>query len=64
MLGKNVSDLVIQFVMTATDEEFANLSVSILAYSFKIDRYKLSRQFKSKTNMTLESFLFKEKMGH
>ncbi len=57
-----LSDQVIQHVMTAADKEFADFSVSRLAASFKIDRYKLSRQFKQKTNMTLEYFLFKEKM--
>lgn len=63
MASKNIPDLVLQYVMTVTDEEFANLSVSTLAYSFKIDRCKLSRQFKRQTNMTLEHFLFKEKMS-
>lgn len=63
MASKNISDLVIQHVMTVPDEEFADLSVSTLAYSFKIDRYKLSRQFKRQTNMTLEHFLYKEKMS-
>ncbi len=63
MTGKNVADQIIQYVMTVTDNEFANLSVCVLAYSFKIDRSKLSRQFKNTTNMTLEAFLFKEKMS-
>ena len=63
MASKNISDLVIQHVMTVPDEEFADLSVSILAYSFNIDRYTLSRQFKRQTNMTLEHFLYKEKMS-
>jgi AraC family transcriptional regulator len=58
----NVSDLVIKHVMTITDREFADLSVGTLAYSFKINRYKLSRQFKRQTAMTLEDFLLKEKM--
>jgi AraC family transcriptional regulator len=62
MENKNVSDLVIRHVMTVTDKEFADLSVGTLAYSFKIDRYKLSRQFKRQTAMTLEDFLLKEKM--
>jgi len=62
MENKNVSDQVIRHVMTVTDKEFADLSVGRLAYSFKIDRYKLSRQFKRQTAMTLEDFLLKEKM--
>jgi AraC-like DNA-binding protein len=49
--------------MSVTDEEFADLSVAVLANSLKIDRFKLSRQFKSQSDMTLEEFLFKEKMA-
>lgn len=63
MKNKNVYTQVVRHVMSVTDEEFASLSVSILAYSFKIDRYKLLRQFKSQTGMTLEHFLFTEKMN-
>lgn len=60
---KDVSDRVIRYVMTMTDKEFADLSVNTLAYSFKMDRYRLLRQFKRQTDMTLEDFLFKEKMA-
>ena len=60
---KNIYDRVVQYVLTVADEEFAALSVSILADSFQIDRYKLLRHFKRQTGMTLEDFLFKEKMG-
>ncbi len=63
MASKNVSNQVIRRIMTVPDEEFGDLSVSRLAYSFKISRYKLTRQFKSHTKMTLEDFLFKEKMA-
>jgi AraC-like DNA-binding protein len=62
-MDNNVYDRVVEHVMSVTDEEFANLNVAALAYSFKINRFKLSRQFKSQTHMTLEEFLFKEKMG-
>lgn len=44
------------------DEEFAAISVGELARLFETDRYKLSRQFKTQTGMTLEEFLYKEKM--
>lgn len=52
-----------EFVMKATDEEFADFSVGTLARSLKIDRFKLLRQFKKQTNMTLEHFLYREKMA-
>ena len=63
MGNKNVSDRIVQYVMSVTDREFTALSVAILAHSFKIDRSKLSRQFKRQTDMTLEHFLFKERMA-
>jgi YesN/AraC family two-component response regulator len=59
----SILDTVMQHVMTVSDEEFSELTVCTLAYSFNIDRYKLLRQFKNRTNMTLEDFLFKEKMA-
>ncbi len=62
-ITNNVYDRVVEHVMSVTDEQFADLSVAGLAYSLKIDRFKLSRQFKSQSAMTLEEFLFKEKMA-
>jgi AraC-like DNA-binding protein len=62
-MEKKVYDQVIRHVMGITDKEFADLSVATLANSLKIDRYKLSRQFKLQTEMTVEEFLFKEKMA-
>ena len=61
-MDNNLYDRVVEHVMSVTDEQFANLSVAVLAYSLKINRFKLSRQFKSYSDMTLEEFLFKEKM--
>lgn len=66
-VGRNVScksvvDLAVRRVMSVTDEEFADMTVSTLAYALKVDRYKLLRQFKRQTNMTLSDFIFKEKM--
>lgn len=62
-MEQNVYDRVVGYVMSLRDREFANLNVAALAYSFKIDRFKLLRQFKSQAQMTLEEFLFKEKMS-
>jgi len=62
-ITNNVYDRVLEHVMSVTDEQFASLSVAVLANSLKIDRFKLSRQFKSQSTMTLEEFLFKEKMA-
>ena len=62
-MDNNVYDRVVEHVMSVADEQFAGLSVAGLAYSLKINRFKLSRQFKSQSAMTLEEFLFKEKMA-
>ena len=62
MEDKTISQQVIRYVLTMEDEEFAGLSVGKLAQLFEMDRYKISRQFKSQIGMTLEEFLYKEKM--
>ena len=56
-------DLVVQYVMTLPIEQFAGLTVSKLAAHFKTDRFHLSRQFKKCKNMTLDSFIKREKMS-
>jgi AraC-like DNA-binding protein len=62
-MDNNIYNRVVEHVMSITDEQFAGLSVARLAGSLQIDRFKLSRQFKSQSAMTLEEFLFKEKMS-
>jgi AraC-like DNA-binding protein len=62
MDDRSMVERIIQYVLTMVDEEFATISVGELARLFEMDRYKLSRQFKSQTGMTLEEFLYKEKM--
>jgi AraC-like DNA-binding protein len=57
-----ISEQVIRSVLTMPEEEFIMLSVTKLARLFKMDRFKLSREFRQQTGMTLEDFLFKEKM--
>ncbi|NIM10761.1 MAG: helix-turn-helix domain-containing protein, partial [Candidatus Aminicenantes bacterium] len=62
MTDKEIPDQVIQVVLTLPDRELAGLSVTKLARILKVDRFKLSRQFKRQKDMTLECFIFKEKM--
>ena len=62
MTDKEISDRVIQVVLTLPDRELAVLSVTELARILEVDRFRLSRQFKRQKDMTLECFLFKEKM--
>ncbi|MGD2093163.1 MAG: AraC family transcriptional regulator [Candidatus Aminicenantes bacterium] len=62
MDDKPMVERIIKYVLTMVDEEFAGLSVGKLAQWFEMDRFKLSREFKNHTGMTLEEFLYKEKM--
>lgn len=62
MTDKEISDQVIQVVLSMPDAELALLSVAKLARMVEVDRFKLSRQFKRLKEMTLECFIFKEKM--
>lgn len=58
----DITDQIVQYVMTISDEGLGGLTVSKLAYHFGIDRSKLSREFKKQKKMTLDKFLNKEKM--
>ncbi len=61
--SQDISTLVIQMVMKSTDQEFISYSASTIAYLLHTERSKLSREFKKKTGISLEEFLFKEKMN-
>ncbi len=62
MKNSEIYHNVMQYVISVTDKEFAGLSVSTLATDFDICRFKLTRQFKINADMTLENFLFKQRM--
>jgi transcriptional regulator GlxA family with amidase domain len=47
MTDKEISDQVIQVVLNMPDRELGGLSVTKLARLLKVDRFKLSRQFKA-----------------
>ena len=57
-----LSDRVIKYVSAREDEEFGKVTVTSLAKSFAIDRFKLLRAFKAEKGMTLDAFLMQEKM--
>jgi AraC-like DNA-binding protein len=62
MDDKLISERVMQRVLTMPEDEFSTVSVTKLAKNFQLDRFKLSRGFRQQAGMTLEEFLFKEKM--
>jgi len=57
-----LSEDVVEFIMTCRDEELAAITVSDIAQRFDVDRFKLTRQFKTSKNTTLEFFINREKM--
>jgi AraC-like DNA-binding protein len=62
MSEERISDRLIRYIATRSDEQFGALTVSSLAEEFKIDRFKLSRTFKAERKTTLDDFLANEKM--
>lgn len=62
METKEISDRVIQNVLTMSDKNLGVLTVTKLARILGVDRFKLSREFKRQNGITLDYFLFREKM--
>jgi AraC-like DNA-binding protein len=58
-----LSEQVVEFVMTCSDEELMRLTVSSIARRFNVNRSHLSREFKSGKNFTLCQFIRGEKMA-
>jgi AraC-like DNA-binding protein len=63
MDGKSLTDQVIEFVMTSSDEALKELTVAGIARRFNVDRSHLSREFKSDKNFTLCNFIQREKVA-
>ena len=59
----NLAELVSRYVMTVPDNDYSKISVSKLAGRFGLDRFKLSRGFKKETGLTMDAFIFREKMN-
>lgn len=59
----NLSEKVVQYVLTATDAELRTLTVIALARHFGIDRCHLTRVFCTCHNCTPRQFIHREKMS-
>ena len=59
---KTLTQEVVKFITTRSDEELADLTVAKLAHIFGVDRCKLTRKFKIYKAMTPEFYIFREKM--
>lgn len=62
MEDREISDRVIQHVLTMSDKNLGEQTVTKLARFLGMDRYKLSREFKRQKGITVEYFLYREKM--
>ena len=63
MVKEYLSDQVVEYVLSCSEEVLRSLTVSSLARRFYVDRSHLAREFKSRKNLTLFQFLQGEKMA-
>jgi two-component system response regulator YesN len=59
---KNLSDKVVEYILTRETEELEMLSVGSIAGNFGITRYKLLRSFKKDKKITLEKYLCRQRI--
>lgn len=57
-----LAEKVIKYVMSRCDRELAGLTVARLARALDVDRFKLTREFKARHDMNLDSYILREKM--
>lgn len=62
MEARQISELIVRYVLTKTDEAFVVLSVPNVIQNHNIERLILFQQFKQQTIMTLKDFLSVEKI--
>ncbi len=63
MKNESLSGQIKKFIITRTYNEFASITVNQLGLEFKIDRFKLLRQFKKETGNTIETYILQQKMN-
>ncbi len=62
MKSNNVSDKVVEYVLTRSLKELAVLTVEQISTHLSVNRSHLSRSFKNEKNFTIEEFIFKIKI--
>lgn len=55
-------DEAVKYVMSRCDRELGELTVAKLARALDVDRFKLTREFKSRYDMNLDAYILREKM--
>lgn len=63
MKGSDLSNRVVEYVLTRKLDELAVLTVESSANHLNINRSHLSRTFKNEKGFTIEEFIFKIKIG-
>jgi AraC-like DNA-binding protein len=62
MKNRCLVDEIVKFVMTRSDVELAGLTVSDLARGLDVDRFKLTREFKTSHAMKMDAYILREKI--
>jgi len=62
VLDSRLVDEAVKFIMSRCDRELADLTVTKLAQALDVDRFKLTREFKSRYDMNLDAYILREKM--
>jgi AraC-like DNA-binding protein len=60
--NKNITEEVLRYVLKVPDQEFAHLTIKMLAERFGVSRCHLSRTFHSERKMTLATFIHRQKL--
>ena len=62
MKNNNLAERVISYVLKVPDNKFSGLTIKLLAEHFTVSRCHLSRTFHNDRNMTLTTFIKRQKL--
>ncbi len=62
MKSKNIAEDVFRYVLQLSDCELAVLTIKMLAEYFEVSRCHMSRTFRVERNMTLATFIHRQKL--
>jgi AraC-like DNA-binding protein len=60
--NKNLAKEVFRYVLKVPEQDFAHLTIKMLAEHFAVSRCHLSRSFRIERNMTLATFIKRQKL--
>ena len=62
MKNKNLAEDVFRYVLKVPEQEFAHLTIKMLAEHFDVSRCHISRTFHNERKMTLVTFIHRQKL--